>query len=145
MNATPDTSTDTGLPPSHQRVRDSLALIAPKADAVAAYFYEQLLTRHPALQKLFARTDFGAQGKALMSMIVWAVQQLDQPEVLAKRLRELGRRHDGYGVKPEHYDLVGECLLGALETQLGEAFDDELRLSWAEVYVLMANTMQSEG
>jgi hemoglobin-like flavoprotein len=80
-----------------------------------------------------------------MGMIVWAVQQLNQPDVLTKRLRELGSRHDGYGVKPEHYDLVGECLLGALDKHLGAAFDDELRLAWAEVYVFMANTMQERA
>jgi len=58
---------------------------------------------------------------------------------------ELGRRHDAYGARPEHYDLVGECLLGALERALGPAFDDALRQAWAEVYLIVASTMQEAG
>ena len=129
-------------PPHHTLVRESLKLISPRAERVASVFYEQLLARYPDLRKMFVRTDFARQGQALMWMIVWAVERLDKPDELIPRLHELGRRHDGYGVRAEHYDLVGECLLWALEAELGTTFDETLRQAWAEVYVLMATTMQ---
>lgn len=116
--------------------------VLPKAASIASTFYELLLAKHPALGPLFAHTDFDKQGPLLMDTIAWAVAHLDKPEVLKPRLAELGRRHIGYGARPEHYDLVGECLLGALEHELGPVFDDTLRQAWAEVYLLVAAGMQ---
>lgn len=129
-------------PRRYDIVRDSLSLIGPRAERIAGSFYQMLLARHPTLGPLFAHTDFSRQGKLLMQTIAWAVQHLDQPDVLRPRLAELGARHQGYGARPEHYDLVGECLLGALERELGPAFTDALRQAWAEVYLLVAATMQ---
>ncbi|MFT3858063.1 MAG: globin domain-containing protein [Aquabacterium sp.] len=123
-------------------VRDSLRLIEPKADGIGAVFYELLLAKHPSLSPLFARTDLHQQGRQLMQTIGWTVAHLQEPGELRARLAELGDRHRAYGVKPEHYDLVGECLLGALERELGSAFDDRLRQAWAEVYLIVAEAMQ---
>lgn len=117
-------------------------LVLPKAACLASTFYKLLLAKHPAVGPLFAHTDFNKQGPLLMETIAWAVAHLDQPDVLGPRLAELGRRHVGYGARPEHYDLVGECLLGALEHELGSAFTDALRQAWAEVYLLVAAGMQ---
>lgn len=123
-------------------VQDSLRLIGPRSERIAATFYALLMAKHPVLSPLFAHTDLDRQGRLLMETIGWAVTHLDQPGVLTPRLAELGARHQGYGARPEHYDLVGECLLGALERELGPAFDDALRQAWAEVYLIIAATMQ---
>lgn len=131
--------------PAAQRygiVQDSMAQVLPKAVSIATTFYQLLLAKHPAIGPLFAHTDFEKQGPLLMETIAWAVAHLDQPELLKPRLAELGQRHQGYGARPEHYDLVGECLLGALERELGPAFTDALRQAWAEVYLLVAAVMQ---
>ena len=49
-------------------------------------------------------------------------------------MQALGRRHAGYGVRPEHYDTVGAALLWTLEQGLGDAFTDDVRAAWAEAY-----------
>lgn len=123
-------------------VQESMQQAMPKASRIGTTFYELLLAKHPAIGPLFAHTDFDKQAPMLMETIAWAVAHLDQPEVLTPRLAELGQRHHGYGARPEHYDLVGECLLGALERELGAAFTDALRQAWAEVYLLVAAVMQ---
>jgi nitric oxide dioxygenase len=123
-------------------VRASLRQIAPKAEQIGQTFYELLLAKHPSLSPLFAKTNFGMQSKLLVELLAWAVEHLDQPQVFNPRLAELGLRHQSYGVRPEHYDLVGECLLGALERELGPAFNDALRQAWAEVYLIVASAMQ---
>jgi hemoglobin-like flavoprotein len=56
-------------------------------------------------------------------------------------LREMGRRHAGYGVEPEHYTTVGEALLWALEQALGDDFTSETKEAWAKAYDLIASTM----
>lgn len=125
-----------------QLVRASLPMITPRAERIASRFYERLLARHPSLRPLFAHTDLGRQGRSLMWMIVWAVQQLDNLDELMPRLQELGKRHEGYGVRAEHYELVGACLIEALGHELGEFFPEALSLAWQDVYALMARAMQ---
>ncbi|WP_341675580.1 globin family protein [Niveibacterium sp. SC-1] len=129
-------------PQQIQRVQHSLELIAPQADLVATRFYDHLLTRHPALRPLFRHTDIRLQGLALMRMIVWAVQRLDNTAELLPALRELGARHVRYGVRAEHYAWVGASLLDTLAWSLGPDFTPELHDAWAAVYGVVAQTMQ---
>lgn len=130
------------MTPQHiQLVQNSIPAIAPVADEVAATFYRTLLTRNPGLAPLFARTDMAAQGKALMGMIVWAVQRLNNVDELLPQLRALGQRHVRYGVRTEHYAQVGDALLATLHSMLGAQFTPELREAWTAVYGVVAQTM----
>jgi hemoglobin-like flavoprotein len=129
------------IPQKIRLVQDSVRLIAPRAQAVSDAFYATLLQRNPQLQPLFARTNFATQGQALMWMIVWAVERLNDPDALLPKLRELGQRHVHYGVRAEHYDLVGEALLSTLDDMLGADFTPELREAWASFYLVAAETM----
>lgn len=122
-------------------VRQSAALIVPRSQQVAALFYDTLFTIDPSLQFLF-RGDMAAQGKRLMSMLITAVRLLDEPDTLLPTLRILGARHLGYGVKPAHYDTVGQALLGTLAMGLGEAFTPSVREAWIAMYGVVSKTMQ---
>jgi methyl-accepting chemotaxis protein-1 (serine sensor receptor) len=84
-----------------------------------------------------------AQGRKLMAMIATAVRSLDDPGRLEPLLRNLGRRHVGYGVRAEHYAAVGSALLWTLDRALGPAFTRETREAWTAVYGVIAETMQS--
>ena len=56
-------------------------------------------------------------------------------------VRELARRHVGYGVTAAHYAPVGAALLWTLEQGLGEAFTDEVHDAWAAAYGLLSAAM----
>ena len=114
-----------------------VAAIAPQA---AALFYSNLFEADPSLKPLF-KGDMEEQGKKLMQMIGAAVGKLDDLPTLVPILQNMGRRHVGYGVKPEHYDTVGGALLKTLQQGLGEAFTPEVKAAWAEVYGVMAKVM----
>lgn len=121
-------------------VQSSFAQVAAIADSAAALFYENLFRRDPTLKPLF-RGDLKQQGAKLMQMIAVAVNRLGNPEPLVPMLQQLGRRHAGYGVTDAHYDTVGAALLDTLATGLGDAFDEEVRAAWTEVYGFIATTM----
>ena len=125
-----------------QRVRSSFALVEPVAAHAAAMFYDRLFERDPGVKLLF-RGDMAVQGERLMAMIAAAVRLLDDPEVLHRTLRDLGRRHTGYGVQPRHYDAVGGALLDTLATALGSAFDPATRSAWAALYTGISEVMQA--
>jgi methyl-accepting chemotaxis protein len=52
-------------------------------------------------------------------------------------------RHRGYGVRDEHYDIVGAALLDTLAAALGDTFNSRVKEAWTEVYKTLASTMMS--
>lgn len=129
------------MTPDHvHRVRSSFALVMPIAETAAELFYANLFHADPSLRRLF-KGDIGVQGRKLMQMIGAAVAILDKPQMLLPVLRQLGARHGGYGVRPQHYDTVGAALLETLEQGLGDAFDAETRAAWVAMYGVVAGTM----
>ena len=123
-------------------VQRSFAQVAPIAEAAAEMFYRRLFELDPTLTRLF-KGDIKQQGKTLMQMIGAAVRGLDDLAKLVPVVQQLGLRHPGYGVRPEHYASVGAALLWTLQQGLGAAFTPEVRAAWTAVYGLLADTMQA--
>ena len=121
-------------------VKDSFRKVVPIADQAAALFYARLFELDPALRHLF-RGDMLEQGRKLMTMIATAVASLERLDTILPALRQLGVRHNGYGVREDHYGTVGAALLWTLEKGLGPEFTPEARLAWTNTYALLANTM----
>ena len=88
------------------------------------------------------RHNIEEQSKKLMTTLKMAVEGLDRPKELIPVVQALGRRHLQYGVKDEHYDLVGAALLWTLEHALGSDFTPKARNAWSQVYVWLATTMK---
>jgi len=122
-------------------VQETFAMIAPIADDAAGLFYKRLFELDPSLRQMFPE-NLTEQRKKLMQMLAAAVKGLDHPEQLIPVLRDLGRRHAGYGVADAHYDTVGEALVWTLGQGLGRAFTPQVKDAWVEVYTLIATTMR---
>jgi len=74
----------------------------------------------------------------MVSMIVGRLHEID---AVTGDIREMGKRHVNYGVKPAHYKAVGDSLLWTLKQGLGQDWNAELREAWASCYQLVADTM----
>lgn len=123
-------------------VQASFDKVAPIAEAAAGLFYARLFELDPQLKHLF-KGDMKRQGMMLMSMIATAVRGLSNPEALLPMVKNLGRRHVGYGVKDSHYSTVGQALIETLEKGLGKDFDAETREAWLGAYSLLSSVMKS--
>lgn len=123
-------------------VKSSWEKVVPISAQAAELFYGKLFELDPTLQSLF-KGDMTEQGKKLMMMINTAINGLDHLEKIIPTVQQLGVRHVAYGVKDEHYDTVGAALLWTLETGLGDAFTDEIKEAWANVYGVLASTMKT--
>src|SRR4051794_28269552 len=104
-------------------VKGSWQKVLPIGDTAAHIFYNKLFASDPALKSLF-KGDMAAQGKKLMSMITTAIVSLDNLAAIVPTVKDLGRRHGGYGVKTKDYDTVAGALLSTLHQGLGDAFTD---------------------
>ena len=122
-------------------VQSSFAQVVPIAGVAASLFYDRLFELDPALRGMF-RGDMAEQGKKLMTMIGTVVGGLKSLDRIVPGIQALGARHAGYGVRDEHYDVVGAALLWTLAKGLGAAFTDEVRDAWTAAYTLLANTMK---
>ena len=123
-------------------VQSSFAAIAPRAEAVAVMFYEELFARDPALRAMFPG-DMAEQRGKLVRMLATAMQGLGRPQAIVPALEALGRRHAGYGVTDAHYATVGAALLATLAKGLGDRFDAEVEAAWTACYDLVATTMRN--
>ncbi len=54
--------------------------------------------------------------------------------VLTSALKGLGQRHVNYGVRPEHYPIVGAVLLETFADVLGERWTPAYHDAWAQAY-----------
>ncbi|MCU0647613.1 MAG: globin domain-containing protein [Gemmatimonadaceae bacterium] len=125
-----------------QLIRESWARITPRAAPVAAAFYDRLFQLSPEVQPLFAHADMTQQQAKLVQALALVVAHIDRFDAISGAVAELGRRHAGYGVRTEHYDLVGRALLETLAEGLGDDFTPALRDAWAAAFGAVAQTMQ---
>ncbi|HEY4188385.1 MAG TPA: globin family protein [Polyangia bacterium] len=121
-------------------VQQTFAQVVPIADQAAALFYGRLFELDPSLRALF-KTDLGEQGKKLMQTIGYCVGKLNVLDEIVPAVKDLGRKHAGYGVKEASYDTVGAALLWTLDKGLGAAFTPDVKAAWTEVYTILAATM----
>src|SRR6187551_1024627 len=122
-------------------VQESWAKVVPIADQAAELFYGRLFELDPTLKFLF-KAPIPVQGKLLMKALDGAVTGLNDLGALVPVVQQLGSRHAAYGVVDKDYDTVGAAFLWTLAQGLGEAFTDEVRAAWTEVYGVLASVMK---
>jgi hemoglobin-like flavoprotein len=123
-------------------VRASFARLPQDAEAVGTLFYALLFKIDPELRPLF-RGDMKRQSELLVTMIATAVENLDRLDLVLSAVRDLGRRHAGYGIKEVDYDTVETALLLTLAQALGGEFTPEVRQAWIACYRTLAEVMKT--
>lgn len=130
----------TRVSPDARVLRESWALVEPRADRVAEYFYARLFVENPALRDLFP-VAMNAQRVRLLRALVRVMQDVDRPAELGSFLAQLGADHRKFGVRPEHYDAVGRALVAALREHAGDGWTKEAEAVWATAYRRISNLM----
>lgn len=103
-------------------------------------FYSKLFFENPELRKMFPQ-DMEGQYQKLIDMLDTIVKRLEKLDKLKGDIVAMAKRHNDYGVKPHHYNLVGKALLLTLQKVLGKEWTDEVRSSWINCYSILSGTM----
>jgi hemoglobin-like flavoprotein len=111
-----------------------------EASIIADVFYTKLFFDTPRLRRMFPK-DMDLQYKKLIDMLTSIVSKLDNADQIDDELKVLAIRHVGYGVRKEHYKLVGNALIWTLEKGLGHDWNDKLKESWLACYTMIADIM----
>ena len=122
-------------------VQASFEKAAALGEKVAEIFYAELFAIDPALRRMF-KGDMAEQRKKLLTTLAMVVRSLHTPEKIVRPAQNLAVKHVAYGVKPEHYTLVGNALLRTLKKGLGAAYTPEVRDAWVEAFRTLAGIMK---
>ena len=130
-----------------QHSKDIIAATLPAvkihATDITGVFYPLMFERYPQVKAYFnqAHQQQGTQRQALANAVVAYASNLDRLEVLGDAVSLIVQKHVSLGIQPEHYPIVGECLLAAIREVLGEAASDEVLAAWGEAYGQLADLL----
>jgi len=121
-------------------VRRTFDRLSTAGSAPIERFYERLFKDLPEARALL-RTEPRVQARKFLQSLRVIVSALHAPQRHVTVLQRLGQRHDGYGVRPEHYPVVADTLLGVFADTLGEDFTPEARSAWERAFALITTIM----
>lgn len=124
-------------------VKATVPALQQHGEAITRHFYRLLFTQHPEVKAFFneAHQSQGTQARALAGAVLAYAAHIDRLHEIAPALPRIIQKHAALGVQPEHYPLVGGCLLQAVREVLGEAATDEIIAAWGEAYQALADLL----
>ena len=125
-------------------VKATVPLLESGGEALTTHFYKVLLSEHPEVRPLFnqANQASGAQPRALANGVLMYARHIDQLEQLGGLVSQIINKHVALNILPEHYPIVGQCLLRAIREVLGaEIATDAVIEAWAAAYQQLANLL----
>ncbi|EHK86949.1 FAD-binding oxidoreductase [Saccharomonospora azurea] len=124
-----------------ENIERSWQYAAPYRDQVEQEFYRLLFHLSPSARDFFPVSMQAENGRVVRALLR-VLRLVHRPDDLVPVLRQLGRDHRKFGLRPDHYEAVGTALLGALKHSLGPVWTPEVERAWAEAYTLVARAMQ---
>ena len=123
-------------------VRQTFPLLQEYSVSLALLFYGRLFELDPGAHKLF-HNDLALQSKKLLDMLASVVESLDNFQSLLPSLAELGRKHAGFGVRPEQYETLTTALLWTFAQALGPDFDNATQDAWRHALEAVSRAMKA--
>ncbi|MBF6624730.1 MAG: NO-inducible flavohemoprotein [Pseudomonas stutzeri] len=125
-------------------IKATVPLLESGGEALTTHFYRLMLAEHPEVRPLFnqAHQASGDQPRALANGVLMYAKHIDQLEQLGGLVSKIVNKHVALQVLPEHYPIVGSCLLRAIREVLGSKIaTDEVIAAWAVAYQQLADIL----
>ena len=123
-------------------IKATVPLLESGGEALTTHFYRMMLSEHPEVRPLFnqAHQASGDQPRALAGGVLMYARHIDRLEALGPLVRQVVNKHVALQILPEHYPIVGGCLLRAIREVLGaEIATDAVIDAWAVAYQQLAD------
>ena len=106
-------------------------------------FYRDMLAAHPELFDYFnpANQRDGGQAASLAASVLAYASHIANPAPLSGMIERIASKHVSLEIKPAHYPIVGQYLLGAIKDVLGDAATPEIVEAWSAAYSQLATLM----
>ncbi|MDY7578911.1 NO-inducible flavohemoprotein [Herbaspirillum sp. RTI4] len=125
-------------------VKSTVPLLESGGEALTTHFYRMLMKDYPEVLPLFnkAHQATGEQPRALANGILMYARHIDQLEQLGGLVSTIINKHVALQILPEHYPMVGDCLLRSIREVLGaEIATEQVLGAWGEAYQQLADIL----
>ncbi|MDR9754047.1 NO-inducible flavohemoprotein [Pseudomonas sp. SZMC_28357] len=125
-------------------VKSTVPLLESGGEALITHFYRMLLSEFPEVRPLFnqAHQASGDQPRALANGVLMYARHIDQLDQLGDLVAKIINKHVALQILPEHYPIVGSCLLRAIAEVLGEEIaTPEVIAAWGAAYGQLADIL----
>jgi len=127
-------------------VTATVPLLESGGESLTDHFYKLMLAEHPEVRPLFnqAHQASGDQPRALANGVLMYAKHIDRLDQLDGLVSQVVNKHVALQVLPEHYPIVGSCLLRAIREVLGpDVATDAVIDAWAAAYGQLADILIS--
>ena len=131
-------------PVQRDLIKATVPLLESGGEALTTHFYRMMLSEYPEVRPLFnqAHQASGDQPRALANGVLMYARHIDRLEALGPLVAQIVNKHVSLQILPEHYPIVGGCLLRAIREVLGaEIATDAVIDAWAAAYQQLADIL----
>jgi nitric oxide dioxygenase len=145
---TSPTDSATSLPGSQltatqvELIQQTLTLALKRLPNFGEVFYQHLFRINRDFRRLF-QGESNHQQRMFTAMLMLIIEDWEHSMADMIQIHDLGRRHRGYGVRPEHFGDFEEALLVTLAEALGPDFTPSVGQVWRAAFRDLARVMQS--
>lgn len=125
-------------------IKATVPLLETGGEALTTHFYQMMLNEYPEVRPLFnqAHQASGDQPRALANGVLMYARHIDQLEQLGGLVGQIINKHVALQILPEHYPIVGRCLLRAIKEVLGtDIATAEVIDAWGAAYGQLADIL----
>ncbi|WP_047305999.1 NO-inducible flavohemoprotein [Pseudomonas fluorescens] len=125
-------------------IKATVPLLESGGEALITHFYRMMLSEYPQVRPLFnqAHQASGDQPRALANGVLMYARHIDQLDQLGDLVAKIINKHVALQILPEHYPIVGGCLLRAISEVLGsEIATPEVIAAWGAAYNQLADIL----
>lgn len=125
-------------------IKATVPLLETGGETLTKHFYQIMLGEYPQVRVLFnqAHQASGDQPRALANSVLMYARHIDRLQELGPLVGQIVHKHVSLQILPEHYPIVGACLLRAIREVLGaEIATDEVLEAWGAAYGQLADIL----
>ncbi|PPU77520.1 MULTISPECIES: NO-inducible flavohemoprotein [Xanthomonas] len=125
-------------------VASTVPLLEQGGEALITHFYKKMLADHPEVRPYFnaAHQANGDQPRALANGVLMYARHIERLEALGPLATQIVNKHVALQIQPEHYPIVGNCLIAAIAEVLGPNTATVAVLdAWAAAYAQLAQIL----
>lgn len=122
-------------------VKATVPVLKQHGKTITSTMYNNMLHNHPEFRNLFSlrAQQTGEQPAALARSVLAYAQYIDDLPKLRHAVERIAHKHVSLFIKPEHYPIVGQHLVGAFGEVLGPALTPEVKEAWIAAYGQLAD------